>query len=124
MDKVYYAADVYSLSMRHVVGEEKRRLENRMKWVLTGSEEFGNDSKALGREAGVMKQNERAQMMMLGKRKIAKRKGKRSHFDSRKKKTMTDTKIDLDHILFVASNNFEEEAEDSDMESEDAECKE
>jgi hypothetical protein len=47
MDKVYYAADVYSLSMRHVVGEEKRRLENRMKWVLTGSEEFGKDSIAI-----------------------------------------------------------------------------
>ena len=55
MDKVYYAAEVYSLSMRHVVGEEKRRLENRMKWVLTGSEEFGKDSKALGRETGVQK---------------------------------------------------------------------
>ena len=61
---------------------------------------------------------------MLGKRKIAKRKGKRSHFDSRKKKTMTDTKIDLDHILFGASKNFEEEeAEDGEMEIEDAECK-
>ena len=48
MDKVYYAADVYSLSTRHVVGEEKRRLENRMKWVLTGSEEFGKDSIAIG----------------------------------------------------------------------------
>ena len=53
-----------------------------------------------------------------------KRKGKRSHFDSRKKKTKTDTKIDLVHILFGAFNNFEEEAEDSEMECEDAECKE
>ena len=55
MDNVYYAADVYSLSMRHVVGEEKRRLENRMKWVLTGEEKYWQDSKAMGREAGVQK---------------------------------------------------------------------
>ena len=38
MDKVYYAADVYSLNKRFVAGEEKRRLENRMKWVLTGED--------------------------------------------------------------------------------------
>ena len=133
MDKVYYAADVYYLNTRHVVGEEKRLLENRMKWVLTGSEEFGNDSKALGREAGVMKQNEAAQKRAQGL-KTAKRKNKKGNFKHRPDKRFTekrralsdpktDTKIDIDHILFGASNNYEEEAEDSDMESEDAECK-
>jgi hypothetical protein len=60
MDKVYYAAEVYSLSMRHVVGEEKRLLENRMKWVLTGSEEFGKDSKAIGTEGAARKKIEDA----------------------------------------------------------------
>ena len=77
-----------------------------MKWVLTGSEEFGNDSKALGREAGVMKQNEKAEKRMQGK----KRKGKRSNFYKRPDKRFTekrralsdlktDTKIDIEHIL-------------------------
>ena len=36
LDNVYYAADIYTLSMRPVAGDEKRVLENRMKWVLTG----------------------------------------------------------------------------------------
>jgi hypothetical protein len=80
MDKVYYAAEVYSLSMRHVVGEEKRRLENRMKWVLTGEEKYWQDSKAMGREAGVMNQNEAAQKRIVGTTRIKKRKGKRSNF--------------------------------------------
>jgi hypothetical protein len=40
-DRVYYAADVYTLTERHVKGIEKRRLVNRMKWVLTGEREFG-----------------------------------------------------------------------------------
>ena len=63
-----------------------------------------------------------------------KRKGKISNFYKRPDKRFTekrralsdlktDTKIDIEHILFGASNNYEEEAEDSDMESEDAECK-
>jgi hypothetical protein len=61
MDKdVYHAADIYTLSKRHVEGTEKRRLENRMMWVLTGEEQYLNDSEAIGREAGVMKQNEAA----------------------------------------------------------------
>ena len=115
MDKVYYGADIYTHSMRPVAGEEKRQLENRMKWVLTGGEEFGKDSKTIGREAGVIKQDEAAEKRMQGM-KTAKRLNKRSLFDSRKKKTVTDTKIDLDHILFGASNNLEEEAEDSEME--------
>ena len=61
-------------------------------------------------------------MRMLGK-KTAKRKNKKCNFKHRPKRTKTDTKIDIEHILFGASNNYEEEAEDSDMESEDAECK-
>ena len=60
---------------------------------------------------------------MVGTTRIKKRKGKRSNFRHRPKKTKTNTEIDVDHILFGASNNYEEEAEDSDMESEDAECK-
>ena len=39
LNKVYYAADIYTLSMRHVTGPEKRRIENHMKWVLTGEDE-------------------------------------------------------------------------------------
>ena len=72
-------------------------------------------------------------MRMLGK-KIAKRKNKKGNFFKRPDKRFTekrralsdpktDTNIDMDHILFGASNNYEEEAEDSDMESEDDECK-
>ena len=62
-------------------------------------------------------------MKKEGKTKIPKRKGKRSNFKHRPYRTKTDTMIDIDHILFGASNNYEEEAEDSEMESEDAECK-
>ena len=54
-DKVYYAADIYTLSARPVVGDEKRVIENRMKWVLTGEEKYLKDSEAVGREAGVQK---------------------------------------------------------------------
>ena len=55
MDKVYNAADIYTISMRPVAGPEKRLLENRMKWVLTGEEKYWKDSNAIGREAGVIK---------------------------------------------------------------------
>jgi hypothetical protein len=48
MDKVYYGADIYSLSMRPVAGDEKRKLENRMKWVLTGDGKYWKDSEAIG----------------------------------------------------------------------------
>ena len=51
MDKVYYGADIYTLSMRPVAGEEKRKLQNRMKWVLTGEDEHLKDSEAIGRKA-------------------------------------------------------------------------
>ena len=83
MDKVYYAADVYSLSMRHVVGEEKRRLENRMKWVLTGSEEFGKDSMAIGSEKIVQRNIQAAEKRMQGTTRIKRKKGKRSNFKHR-----------------------------------------
>jgi len=49
-DGVYEAADIYTLGMRPVAGEEKRKLENRMKWVLTGGEEHWKDSIAIGLE--------------------------------------------------------------------------
>ena len=61
--------------------------------------------------------------MAQGK-KTAKRKNKRSHFDSRKNKTMTetrrarsktDTKINLEDIPVEASNNTDGEAGDSEM---------
>ena len=38
-DGVCYAADVYTLTARSVRDKEKRMLENRMKWVLTGEDE-------------------------------------------------------------------------------------
>ena len=47
-DNVYYSADIYTLSMRPVGKEEKRVLENRMMWVLTGEDKFWKDSKAIG----------------------------------------------------------------------------
>jgi hypothetical protein len=49
-DGVYEAADIYTLGMRPVAGEERRVLENRMKWVLTGEEKFWKDSNAIGLE--------------------------------------------------------------------------
>ena len=89
LNKVYYAADIYTLSMRPVDGPEKRRIENRMRWVLTGNEQFGKDSNAIGSEAMARKKKEDAQMSMLGKR-ISKRKGKRSCFFKRPDKTKTE----------------------------------
>ena len=50
---VYHAADIYTLSKRHVEGTEKRRLENRMMWVLTGEEQYLKNSEAIGTEAAV-----------------------------------------------------------------------
>jgi len=47
-DDVYYAADIYTLSARPVSGKEKRKLENHMKWVLTGEDEHWMDSEAIG----------------------------------------------------------------------------
>ena len=47
-NNVYHAADIYTLSKRHVEGTEKRRLENRMMWILTGEEQYWQDSKAIG----------------------------------------------------------------------------
>jgi len=59
-NNVYNAADIYTLSKRHVEGTEKRVLENRMMWILTGEEHYWQDSKAIGREAGVKKKIEDA----------------------------------------------------------------
>ena len=50
---VYHSADVYTLSTRPVAKVEKRVLENRMMWVLTGEDKFWKDSKAISREGGV-----------------------------------------------------------------------
>ena len=134
MDKVYFAADVYTLSARPVAGEEKRVLENRMNWVLTGEEKYWKDSNAIGREAGVQKQDERAQLRKQGQARIKNRKAKSSCFDTRKNKTKTekrralsnaksDTMIDLDHYPDEASNDADEEAGDVEMEGEDADGK-
>ena len=132
-DNVYYAADIYTLRERPVEGEEKRILENRMNWVLTGEEKYWQDSKAIGREICVEKNMEAAQLRMQGK-KTGKRRNKRSHFDTRKNKTMTekrralsntksDTMMDLDHNPDEASDNPDEEAGDVEMEGEDADGK-
>ena len=76
---VYHAADIYTLSKRHVEGTEKRRLENRMMWILTGEEQYLKDSEAIGQENVVKLQNENAKKRLQGK----KRKGKRSNFKHR-----------------------------------------
>ena len=47
-DGVYFAADIYALTTRDVVGQEQRRLKNCMQWILTGAEEHWKDSKAIG----------------------------------------------------------------------------
>ena len=133
MDKVYSAADIYTISMRPVAGDEKRVLENRMKWVLTGEEKYWKDSNAIGVETMVRKKKEDAQMRMLGKR-TTKRKNKRSNFYKRpdksfteKRKTIQNSKseimIDLDHNLIEASNRSYEEADDVEIEGEDADGK-
>ena len=93
-NNVYNAADIYTLSKRHVEGTEKRRLENRMMWILTGEEQYVNDSEAIGREAGVMKHNEAAQKRLQGK-KTANRKNKRSVFKHQKRKTLSKSKSDI-----------------------------
>ena len=74
-------------------------------------------------------------MRMLGKRRLTKRKGKRSNFKHRPDKSMTekrktlsnsksDMKIDLVHNLMEASKLSDDEAEDVEMEGEDADGKE
>ena len=88
-DGVYFAADIYALTTRAVVGNEHRRLKNRMEWILTGAEEHWKDSEALGREAGVEKQDEAAQKRMQGK-KTAKRRNKKGHFKHRPDKRFTE----------------------------------
>ena len=57
-----------------------------MEWILTGGEEHWKDSEALGREAGVAKQDEAAQLRMQGK-KTAKRRNKKGHFYKRPDRT-------------------------------------
>ena len=66
-----------------------------MQWILTGGEEHWKDSKAIGREAGVQKQDEAAQKRMLGTTRIKKRKGKSHHFDSRKDRTKNEKRKTL-----------------------------
>ena len=68
-----------------------------------------------------------AQLRMEGTTRIKKKKGKRSHFDTRKNKTMTEwrrahsgprtdtTKTGLEDILVEASNHSDGEAEDVEM---------
>ena len=58
-----------------------------MQWILTGGEEHWKDSNAIGREAGVEKKVTDAQKRMQGTKRVAKRKGKRSHFKHRPDKT-------------------------------------
>ena len=133
-DDVYYAADIYTLRERPVEGEEKRILENRMNWVLTGDEKYCKDSEAIGNEAAVKKQDERAQLRKQGK-KTAKSRNKKSNFKHRPDKrftekrralsnTKSDTMMDLDHNPDEASDDADdEEAGDVEMEGEDADGK-
>ena len=96
-DGVYYAADIYALSTRAVTVKEQRVLKNRMEWILTGGEEHLQDSEALGREAGVQKQDEAAQMRMQGTKRVKKRKGKRSNFYKRPDRTQTEKRKTLSY---------------------------
>ena len=77
---------------------------------------------------------ENAQMRMLGKRRLSKRKGKKSYFKHYRDKTKTekrktlsnsksDMKVDLVHNLMEASKDSDDEAEDVEMEGEDADGK-
>ena len=78
-----------------------------MKWVLTGEDEHWIDSEAIGREAGMMVQNENAQKRTLGTKRIKNKKAKSSNFKhrpDRKKNAMRNAlrnsksaNIDLDH---------------------------
>ena len=72
-----------------------------MDWILTGAEEHWKDSEAIGREAGVEKKLTDAQKRMQGTKRVAKRKGKRSHLKHRpdkrftfKRKTLSNTKTE------------------------------
>ena len=77
-------------------------------------------------------QDERAQLRKQGQARIKNRKGKRSHFDTRKNKTMTEKKKALsntksetmmDHNPDEAFDDVDEEAGDVEMEGEDADGK-
>ena len=48
-----------------------------MNWVLTGEEQYWQNSKAIGREALLRKKQESAQLRMEGTTRIKNRKGKR-----------------------------------------------
>jgi hypothetical protein len=72
-----------------------------MEWVLTGSEEHWQDSKAIGREAGAEKKVTDAELRMQGTTRIKKRKGKSSHLKHRpdrtkneKRKALSNTKTE------------------------------
>lgn len=109
-------------------GKEKRKLQNRMKWVLTGEKEFWKDSNAIGREAGVQKKIEDSKKMMEGKKR-AKRKAKGSKFFKRPDKRFTEKrraleksksdKIDSDHNPDESFNYADDEEEDQDVEMAD-----
>ena len=104
-----------------------------MKWVLTGEHEHWKDSEAIGREAGVMVQNENAQKKMMGTTRIKKRKGKSSHFFKRPDKTKTarrrgllnskSDKIDSNDNPDESLNDADDEGQDVDMEGEDTDGK-
>ena len=57
-----------------------------MMWILTGDEQYLNDSEAIGREAGVQKKITDAEKRVQGK----KRKGKSSNFFKRPDKRFTE----------------------------------
>ena len=75
-----------------------------------------------------MKQNQAAQKRKEGKKRTKKRKGKPSHFDTRKNKTMTarrrallnskSDKIDSDHNPDESFNYADDEEEDQDVDME------
>ena len=66
-----------------------------MQWILTGGEEHWKDSNAIGNEAAVENKLTDAQKRMQGTKRVSKRKGKRSHFDTRKDRTKNEKRKTL-----------------------------
>jgi hypothetical protein len=98
--------------------------ENRIKWVLPGDENFDNVWRSIGIEGAVMNQNKNAQLRILGKKRLKKRKGSESHLYKRptkkkteKRKTLSNSKseinIELGHKLIEAFNISDDNKEDN-----------
>ena len=109
---------------KEIENEETKIEEKKSRTEAGKNDDVGNVSNVSTKESVDEVETAVAEIEKEEKLANAKRKNKKRNFFKRPNRTKTDTKIDMNHILFGASNSVEEEAEDSDMESEDAECKE